>query len=313
MIARDEIVYKRVLITGANGLLGQSLVTLMSSMQNYDVLATGRDPHPRFNGCSCGYISLDITDAENVRRIFVDFEPDVVVNCAAMTQVDQCETRKSECWKINVDAVETLVKLCKSHNTKLVHVSTDFIFDGNDGPYRETDRPNPVNYYGKSKVASENLVRSLPDNLWTIVRTVLVYGYAHELNRSNIATWIINNLSEGKSINVVTDQFRSPTYVDDLARGIEKTVRYNKTGVYHISGRDQLSVYDFALKIAEVLGYDESLIHPVDASSFSQTAARPPRTGFIILKAETELGYRPLAFELALTELESRLNASVKA
>ncbi|NND70620.1 MAG: dTDP-4-dehydrorhamnose reductase [Rhodothermales bacterium] len=307
------MVFRRVLVTGANGLLGQAIVTRLSGLQNYDVLATGRDADPKFEGCSCGYISLDITDTDSMHRIFVDFEPDVVVNCAAMTQVDLCETRKSECWKTNVDAVESLVKLCRVHNTKLVHVSTDFIFDGKNGPYRETDRPDPVNYYGKSKVASENAVRSLPDNLWTIVRTVLVYGHARKLTRSNIATWIISNLSEGKSINVVTDQFRSPTYVEDLARGIEKAIRYNKTGVYHISGRDQLSVYDFALKIAEVLGYDENLIHPVDASSFSQTAARPPRTGFIILKAETELGYRPMSFELALTDLESRLNASVKA
>ena len=282
-------------------------------MQSYDVLATARHEKPNFESASCGYIPLDITDFENVSRLFVDFEPDVVINCAAMTQVDLCETEKSACWKVNVEAVENLVKLCRTHNAKLVHISTDFIFNGEAGPYSETDRPDPINYYGKSKVAAENAVRALPDNLWTIVRTVLVYGHANNMSRTNIATWIINNLAAGKPINVVTDQFRSPTYVDDLARGIEKSIRYNKSGVYHVAGRDMVSIFDFAIKIADVFGFDRSLIHPVDASTFSQTADRPPKTGFIILKAETELGYRPQSFERSLADLGAKLNVNVRA
>ena len=313
MISRGDIVFKRILVTGANGLLGQALVQYLAAQQSYDVLATGRDKQARFASASCGYISLDITDFENTRQLFLDFEPDVVVNCAAMTQVDLCETEKSACWKVNVDAVEHLVKLCRTHSTKLVHVSTDFIFDGESGPYKETDRPDPVNYYGKSKVASENAVRSLPDKYWTIIRTVLVYGHAEQMSRTNIATWIIDNLALGKSINVVTDQFRSPTYVEDLARGIEKSIRYEKYGVFHISGRDMVSIFEFATKIAEVFSFDKDLLHPVDASTFSQTAERPPKTGFIILKAETELGYRPLTFEQALTNLASKLNIKVGA
>lgn len=313
MQGRKDIIYRRILVTGANGLLGQALVRILSANQNYDILATGRDESSRSRGDSGGYISLDITRHDDVRQIFVDFTPDVVINCAAMTHVDQCEENKKECWNVNVTAVENLVRLCRLHSTRLVHVSTDFIFDGSDGPYKETDRPNPVNYYGKSKVASENAVRALPDGLWTIVRTVLVYGHANDLSRSNIALWVMDSLAAGKKINVVTDQVRSPTYVDDLASGIERTVRYDKSGVFHISGREQLSVFEFATRIADTLGYDKNLISPVDATSFRQVADRPPRTGFIILKAETELGYRPSSIEQSLHSMNSRIKASVQA
>lgn len=313
LTGRKDIVYKRILVTGANGLLGQALVRILSANQNYDVLATGRDSVSRSPDVSGGYISLDITRHEDVKQIFTDFTPDVVVNCAAMTHVDQCELNKKECWDVNVNAVENLVRICRLHSTRLIHVSTDFIFDGSSGPYRETDRPNPVNYYGKSKIASENAVRALPDGLWTIVRTVLVYGHAYNLSRSNIALWVMDSLAAGQDINVVTDQVRSPTYVDDLASGIERTIRYDKTGVFHISGREQLSVYDFALRIADHLGHDKKLVSPVDATTFRQTADRPPRTGFIILKAETELGYRPSTIEESLQAMTSRIKASVQA
>lgn len=230
-----------------------------------------------------------------------------------MTHVDDCENNKRECWEVNVIAVENLVRQCRLNSAKLVHVSTDFVFDGSSGPYREQDRPNPVNYYGKAKIASENAVRVLPDGFWTIVRTVLVYGHANKLSRSNFALWVIDNLSKNKPINVVTDQFRSPTYVDDLARGIEKTIRYDKSGVFHISGREQLSVYDFACRIADVLGYDKTLISPVDATTFRQAADRPPKTGFIVLKAETELGYRPSTIEQAVLDMTERIRMEVKA
>ncbi len=305
------MLYQRVLITGANGLLGQELVALMSRTPAYDVLATGRRATPRFRGASCGYTRLDVTDAEAVRRLFQDFTPTVVVNCAAMTQVDGCEVAREACWKVNAEAVEHLARQCHAVGARLVQVSTDFVFDGEDGPYREEARPCPVNFYGKAKLAGENATREAGVDRWAVARTVLVYGAGEGLPRSNIVLWIIDKLSKGESLRLVTDQWRTPTYAPDLAEGIERIVRFGKTGLFHLSGRELVSIYDFALAVARVFDLDAALIHPTDGTHFKQVVARPPRTGFIILKAETELGFRPRTLEAALRHLGARLGLSV--
>ena len=305
------MLYKRVLITGANGLLGQELVANLSRHPDFDILATGRDAAARFKGGSCGYTPLDITDHKAVRDVLLDFTPDVIINCAAMTNVDQCEKERKACWEINVEAVEHLVRCCQLSGTKLIHVSTDFVFDGASGPYIETDRPEPVNFYGKSKLAAENAIRKAGLRNWAIARTVLVYGTGNNLSRSNIALWVIDQLTQGNTIRVVDDQWRSPTYAPDLAEGLQKLSRYDKQGVYHLSGREQLSIYDFAHKIAAVFDLDASLIQRADASSFQQAALRPPKTGFIILKAETEFGYRTKSLDQALAHLGTRLGLPV--
>ncbi len=305
------MLFNRILITGANGLLGQSLVGLLSRFPEYDVLATARDDAPRYRGGSGGYTTLDICDYEDVRRVFADFTPGVVINCAAMTSVDACEVEREQCWRINVDAVENLARNCLGNGSRLVQLSTDFVFDGKSGPYRESDRPEPVNFYGKSKLAAENVVRGAGLDRWSIVRTVLVYGTGVDLSRANFGLWVIDELRRGRPISVVTDQIRTPTFVDDLAAGVERVVRFNKTGVFHISGREQISVHDFAVRIAENFELDTSLIQPVDASTFTQVARRPPVTGFIILKAETELGFKPRPTNAALTELRRRLEVDV--
>ena len=302
------MLYNRILITGANGLLGQALVAQLSQFPEYDVLATGRDKAPRFAGSSCGYAPLDISEPAATRRLFQDFAPSVVINCAAMTQVDRCEEEQAACWRVNAQAVKSLARQCRRVNARLIQVSTDFIFNGKEGPYREDDLPDPVNYYGKAKLAAENAVREAGLERWAIARTVLVYGTAAGMKRSNIALWVIEELSKGNDIHVVTDQWRTPTYVVDLAAGIERLVRYDKNGVFHLSGREMLSVHEFAHKVAGVFGLDASLIHPTDKSRFHQPAPRPPRTGFLILKAETELGYRPRPLSQALCHLKQSVS-----
>ncbi|MEM1094977.1 MAG: dTDP-4-dehydrorhamnose reductase [Bacteroidota bacterium] len=302
------MLYQRVLITGANGLLGQALVRWMSRFAHYDILATARDDRPRFASGSCGYVPFDITDAEQRRRLFLDFTPDVVINCAAMTQVDACETEREVCWQINVDAVAGLAQQCLHHGSKLIQVSTDFVFDGEDGPYAEEARPKPVNYYGRSKLGGENAVRGAGLDQWGIARTVLVFGLTEGITRSNIVLWVVDKLSKGEAIHVVTDQWRTPTYAPVLAEGIERMVRFGKFDTYHLSGREYLSVYDFALLIADVFELDASLIHPTDGSRFQQPARRPANTGFITLKAETELGFRPPSLRDSLIDLRRRLS-----
>ena len=274
-------------------MLGQELVRLMGRKPEYDVLATGRDAKPRFTGGSCGYTRLDITRETDVQRIFDDFEPDIVINAAAMTQVDACESDREQCWRVNADAVDILARCCRDHGARLIQVSTDFIFDGKDGPYKEDARPNPISYYGRSKLAGENNARTAGTNRWAIVRTVLVFGAPQADGRSNFVTWVHHKLKSGQRIQVVTDQWRTPTWVVDLADGIERIVRFRKSGVFHISGRDLLSVNVFAHRIAEVAGLEPTLIEEATKHTFSQPAERPEKTGFIILKAETELGFKP--------------------
>jgi dTDP-4-dehydrorhamnose reductase len=305
------MLFNRTLITGANGMLGQSLVRLLSRYPEYDVLATGRDETARFQGGSGGYVPMDICDYDAVRAVFSDFTPGVVINCAAMTAVDACEEDREACWRANVDAVEHLAKCCLAGGSRLIQISTDFVFDGDSGPYRETDRPNPVNFYGKSKLAAENFVRGAGLDRWAIVRTVLVYGTGENLGRHNIALWVAGKLSSGETIRVVTDQHRTPTFVDDLANGVERVVRFGKSGVFHVSGREMMSIYDFATSVADVFGLDATLIERADSRSFTQPAPRPPKTGFIILKAETEIGYKPRTVMEALTTLRQQVETSI--
>ena len=303
--------FQRVLITGACGLLGQELVKLLSKNPSLDILATSRDEGPTYNGVSAGYTRMDITDFARVRQIFEDFAPHTVVNCAAMAQVDLCETERETCWSVNVEAVENLVRSCRTHASRLIQISTDFVFDGKEGPYREDARPNPVNFYGKSKLAAENAVRQLNLEKWAIVRTVLVYGTGEALKRSNIGMWILSELKEGNPIRVFSDQLRSPTYVADLARGVERVIRFGRSGVFHVSGRECMTIHDFAVAIAEEFELDRSLISPVTSADMNLVAPRPPKTGFIILKAETELGYRPQPLRAALQNLRDRIEQEV--
>lgn len=304
--ASRDVLFSRVLVTGANGLLGQALVRTLATAPEYDVLATARNKSLYVPDVSCGYTPLDITDAAAVRRVFEDFSPSAVVNCAAMTQVDACESDRDNCWRVNVDAVDNIARQCARVGARLVQVSTDFVFDGEAGPYRESDRPEPVNFYGKSKLASENVARNAGDERWAVARTVLVYGAETNLSRSNIMLWVVRELLADRPISVVTDQYRSPTYNVDLAAGIERILRKQAHGIYHLGGPELLSVFDFATRIASAFGLDESLISPTDATRFQQTARRPPRTGFDLAKAERDLDYHPRKIVDALRSILRR-------
>ena len=292
----------KVLITGANGLLGQKLVDLLKQ-QGVDFLATSQGAS-RIVTPGINYHSLDIRDPEEVNTVIAEYKPSVVINTAAMTQVDQCETDRKKCWNLNVTAVAHLVEACDENGTHLVHLSTDFIFDGKNGPYREDDEPNPINFYGESKLAAERLLVGSSIQ-WSIVRTILVYGTTQGPSRSNIILWVKSNLESGKSIQVVDDQFRTPTLVEDLAIGCYQVAKKSASGIYHISGKDMLTPYDMAILTAEHYSLDKSLINRTTSDVFKQPAARPMRTGFIIEKAQTDLGYEPRSFEAGLALITS--------
>jgi len=299
----------RVLITGSNGLLGQKLVQLILEKGD-ELIATARGenrlPIPEED---YSYHSMDITNKEQVLKVIGEVKPDVVIHTAAMTNVDQCETEREACWKLNVDAVEYIIEACEATGAYLVHLSTDFIFDGEAGPYDEEATPNPVSYYGDSKLAAEKLLFD-SDIKYGIARTVLVYGIAHDMSRSNIILWVKGSLEAGKDIKVVDDQLRSPTLAEDLAIGCYLMAEKRAEGVFNISGKDLLTPFDMAVKTADFFKLDTSTMTRADASSFTQTAKRPPKTGFNIDKAKEELGYAPRSFNEGISILADQMGFS---
>ncbi|MFT5599882.1 MAG: dTDP-4-dehydrorhamnose reductase [Flavobacteriales bacterium] len=297
-------VNKKILITGSNGLLGQKLVKLLMLDEKTQFLATSHGNNRNSKLSDANYATLDITDEHQVTQLLEEYKPTVVINTAAMTNVDLCESKKEECWRINVDAVSYLISACENINSHLIHLSTDFVFDGKNGPYKEEDSPNPLSYYGESKRAAEMLLQKSNLSNWSIVRTIIVYGIGENLSRSNIVLWAKSALEKGDPLTIVDDQFRSPTYADDLAKGCLLISDKKANGIFHISGKDVMSILELVKRVANFYNLDASKITAIKSDSLNQAAKRPPITGFILDKAITELNYNPLSFEEGLSELE---------
>lgn len=301
---------KTILITGSNGLLGQKIVYSLLNRKDVKVIATSVGENRLLKRDGYTYESLDITNKEQVKEILSKFSPDVVINTAAMTNVDLCESKKEECWALNVKAVQNLVDVISEMSdtkTHLIHLSTDFIFDGTKGsPYIETDVPNPLSYYALSKFESEKVLQKSKIR-WAIARTIIVYGIVDNMSRSNIVLWAKDALSKGQKINVVDDQFRAPTLAEDLAEGCILIADKGATGIYHLSGPSTFSILDLVYKVADFWKLDRSLITPSKSTTLNQPAQRPAYTGFVIDKAKQELGYDPHTFEEGLKVLDAQL------
>lgn len=303
----------KILITGSNGLLGQKLVYKLRNNSGLQCIATARGANRLVKQDGYLYESLDITNRSNVDAVFAKHLPDVVINTAAMTNVDACENEREACDLLNVTAVEhqlrsleTLKGQHGNYNPHFIHLSTDFIFDGTHGPLDETETPNPLSYYAKSKLEAENLVKSSSLD-WAIARTVLVYGIVDNMSRSNIVLWVKSNLEQGKMINVVDDQFRTPTLAEDLAEGCLLIAKKRAIGIYNISGKDFYSILELAHVVADYYGLDKSLIKPSKSNDIRQPAKRPPITGFVIDKAKKDLGYEPHSFREGIALLEKQI------
>ena len=298
---------KTVLITGSNGLLGQKLVAQLQKDPNYKLIATSKGVNRISSISGFIYEELDITNSAEVANICKKYRPDVLINTAAMTNVDACEDDKEGCWKMNVNAVEYLLAACEKHNTHLIHLSTDFVFDGEDGPYSEVDIPKPLSYYGESKYASEMLLENSSYTNWAIARTIIVYGVVEKMSRSNIVLWAKGALEKGDLINVVDDQFRSPTLAVDLAKGCILIADKQAKGIYHLSGKDMMSILELVYRVADFYELNKSSISAIKSITLNQTAKRPPKTGFILDKAIRELGYDPATFEEGLAIVSQEL------
>ena len=305
----------KILITGSNGLLGQKLVYKLRHKPEINCIATARGGNRLVKQDGYTYETLDITNLQNVSDVFTKHLPDVVINTAAMTNVDACETDREGCWAMNVTAVEHQVKVLeelkennKNYNPQFIHLSTDFIFDGSHGPLDEDEKPNPLSYYAESKLAAEVIVQKSKLH-WAIARTVLVYGIVDNMSRSNIVLWVKQNLEQGKTINVVDDQFRTPTLAEDLADGCILIAQKKAQGIYNISGKDFYSILELANVVADYYKLDKSLIKHSKSADIKQPAKRPPITGFIIDKAKNDLGYNPHSFVEGIKILEEQIKS----
>ena len=291
-----------ILMTGSNGLLGQKIVRqLLNSGVEFIASSKGENRNP---ACPANqYLSLDILSQEEIIAVFHQVKPTHIIHTAALTNVDYCELNPEMCYALNVKATALLINEANKINAHFQLLSTDFVFDGVKGNYSETDTPNPLSVYARSKVAAENLVLTSSYPKFSIVRTIILYGKANNLSRSNIVWWAKEALSKGQPLSIIDDQFRAPTWADDLAWACIRICDLQKTGIYHISGPETISIYDLVLRIAKFYSFSTDFLTKTDSLSLNQKAMRPPKTGFDLQKAQFELSYKPKTLEETLKDI----------
>lgn len=299
----NDLVKTRILIFGSNGMLGQRAVEFYLNYKNIELLSSSLENEsvtPKVD-----YICCDITERSQVKKIIYDFCPDFILNAAAYTNVDLSESERESAWKLNVKAVEYIAEAARAIDAHIIHLSTDYIFDGKNGPYSENDTPSPVGYYGRTKLASENALK-LNGVKNTIIRTNVLYGIAKN-SRPDFVRWVVNSLRAGKEIKIVTDQINNPTFIDDLVQAVNKIIDFKKEGIFNIGGKEFLSRYEFTLQIADYFNLDKKLIKPIKTSDLNQPARRPLKSGLLTIKAQTELDYKPISIIESLSLMKKEL------
>ena len=290
-----------ILITGANGSLGHYLVPVLL-LKGHTVIATGKGrkripiEHEHLR-----YAEMDITDPYSLHDVFAKYQPEVVVHAAAMSKPDECELNPALAYATNVEATVQLLLNAEEYKSFFIFLSTDFIFDGEKGMYKEEDVAVPVNYYGRTKLEAEEAIKEYACD-WNIIRTVLVYGKPPE-GKSNLLTIVKEKLETNQEYSVVDDQVRTPTYAGDLAEAIATVIDKKVTGIFHISGSERMTPYEMAVRLAEHLRLNKGLIKKVTADTFTQPAKRPLNTGFNIDKATRVFKYSPISFNTGIRKI----------
>lgn len=285
-----------ILIIGANGFTGRRMLNDYAGKPEYNVTGCSlrKDIQP---GENYRFIQADIRDEAAVQAVFNETRPDIVINTSALSVPDYCETHHDEAFDTNVAAVEKLANACEKYKSRFIHLSTDFVFDGKSNRlYSEQDLANPVNYYGVTKLEGEKRVAACCSN-YAIVRVVVVYGKALPGQHGNILQLVANRLRNGEEIRVVSDQWRTPTYVGDISTGVKQLMNHPANGIYHICGGECLTIAEIAYQVADYLKLDRSLIHPVTTEEMQEATPRPRFSGLNIEKAQRELGYVPHSLE----------------
>ncbi len=296
---------KKVLITGSNGLLGQHLAKYFLQSDK-EVLATSSGQN-RISALEHNYQSLDVTNPSQVKAVIADFQPDIIINAAAATNVDGCEDNPHNCDKINHQAVTHFINSFDQLEVTphFIHISTDFIFNGTKNEYLEDDEPDPISEYGRSKWMGELALKNSLYKNYTIVRTSLVYGVGESLNKGNVFLWAMSKLRNDETLSIVDDQFRSPTYVNDLCLACVKISDLGIKGIINIAGDQILSMYEYVQKVSDYVGKSRTLVKAISTYTLNQKAKRPKNSGLNINKAKNKIGFEPTKFEQSLAEMDS--------
>jgi dTDP-4-dehydrorhamnose reductase len=270
----------KILITGAFGQLGNSLKNFLSI--NDEVFRTGLNIPTGGKG-----LQLNIVDKIMLKDIISSISPDVIINLAALTNVDFCESNPEIAKEVNTNGVQNLVDVFSG---KIIHLSTDYVFDGLKGPYKEEDQINPISVYGKTKYDAEKIVLDKNNNL--VLRANVLYNMFGN-NKASFLNWVVNNLKNKNSIQVVNDQFNNPTWTESIAEILVNCLNKNMSGLYHWGDQDYLSRYDFAIKIAESYNLKSDLIKQISTSQLKQMAPRPLNGGLDQSKLKKYLNIIP--------------------
>ena len=300
---------KKILIIGANGFTGRQILNDLSVHTQYKV--TGCSLHPDISPNDAGkyrFIETDIRNEADIKRLFEEVQPDVVINCSALSVPDYCETHHEEAYLTNVTAVSQLAVFCEEYKSRFIHLSTDFVFDEKINEdagllYTEEDVPAPVNYYGYTKWKGEEKVAETCSS-FAIVRVAIVYGRALPGQHGNIVQLVMKRLKAGQEIRVVSDQWRTPTYVGDVSDGVQRLIAHTTNGIFHICGDECMSIAEIAYQVADYMGLDRSLIYSVTTEEMNEPTPRPRFSGMSIDKARTMLGYEPQKLKEVLANWE---------
>lgn len=298
-----------ILVTGSNGLLGQKIIYAALNNPEINLIATAIGANRTKEKSGYTYEELNITNEQRIDFLIEKYKPNTLINTAASTNVDLCETNREQAKLLNADAVAFMAKACKKHNTHFIHLSTDFVFDGTQGPYDELAEPNPLSYYAQTKFDGEKILMQ-SDIAWSILRTIIIYGTVDDGQRSNVVLWTKKSLEQHQKINVITDQYRCPTLAEDLADACIQCAIKKAEGIFHVSGKDFMSIWQAAEITADFFHLDKSLMQPVTTAQLNQPAKRPLVTGFVIEKAKRILNYNPHSFTEGLEIVAGQLNKS---
>lgn len=297
----------RVLLTGSNGFLGQKFCEKSSEFTEIKAvlgISKSENRNPYLNDDT--FQQLDLLDTNALTKVIQEYQPTHILHCAALTSVEICEQQPELAIQINVELSKHLAQIAKEQNIHFTFLSTDFVFDGQHGPYQENDAVKATNAYGQSKIDAEQAILATNTNT-AILRTILVYGAIPDKGRSNLVLWAKKQLENGTKINVVSDQWRMPTWVDDLANACYLVMQRKATGIFHISGNEMMTILEAVQKLADTWNLDKSLIHSITAAEIGQATNRPRKTGFILDKAEQILNFKPTSFVVSLQKIEEQL------
>jgi dTDP-4-dehydrorhamnose reductase len=283
----------KLLITGASGLLGTKLCEI-ALRKNHEVYSAYSQRRPLYGTP----VKLDILDLKAEQQILDKIKPQGVVHAAALTDVDKCETEKELAWKTNVEATTNLVRLCKEHDAYLVYVSTDYVFNGEKGTYKEMDDPAPINHYGLTKLKGEEAVQAL--DKYCIARGSVIYGSTPATGKTNFALWLLDKLRKKEEVKIITDQWNSPTLNVSMAEMILEILEKKIDGTFHLAGATRLSRYEFAEHLAETFNLDPKYIKPVQSEHIKWIAKRPKDSSLDVSKAKRTLAIKPLEIREAL-------------